>query len=309
VNSARDQVVRLGAMIYYGGLRALGAAALRRRLQDAGLILCYHNVVPRADKQVGEPELHLPLDQFERQMRWLVAHYDVIPLRAFIERLERGATLRAAAVVTFDDGYAGVFEHAVPILEALRIPATVFVVAEAPGRATGFWWDDPKIVRIQSAPQRQQCLVRLRGDESAIRSGLQAPTLESMPAAYRAADWTTIRSHVGGLIDIGAHSSTHRALPTLQDAELEREVVEGRDVVYKATGVWPEFFAYPYGLWDSRTRAVVREAGYRAALSLEPGVNPSQADRWCLRRVNVPTGISEAAFEAWTAGFQGRRVN
>ena len=137
MNRARDQVVRLGATIYYGGLRALGAAALRRRLQDAGLILCYHNVVPREDAQVGEPGLHLPLEQFERQMRWLVAHYDVIPLRELIERLERGATLRSAAVVTFDDGYAGVFEHAVPILETLRIPATVFVVAEAPGRAAG----------------------------------------------------------------------------------------------------------------------------------------------------------------------------
>jgi peptidoglycan/xylan/chitin deacetylase (PgdA/CDA1 family) len=111
---------------------------------------------------------------------------------------------------------------------------------------------------------------------------------------------------VGRGIDVGVHSATHRSLPTLTDAELEQEVVTSRAVVWRATGVRPEFFAYPYGLSDSRIRSIVRRAGYRAAVSLGSGLNTAPADPWCLRRVNVPAGISDAAFEAWTAGFLSR---
>ena len=283
--------------------------ALRRRLQDAGLILCYHNVVSGVEDQVGDPGLHVPRDRFERQVRWLAAHYDVLSLREFTERLAKGASLRSSAVITFDDGYAGIFEHAVPLLDALGIPATVFVVADAPGRSTGFWWDQPDIVESLTAGRRERWLTYLRGDEAAILSEMRASAVSRVPASHRAADWATIRAHVGRGIDIGAHSATHRSLPTLTDAELELEVVASRAVLYQATGVWPEFFAYPYGLWDSRIRSKVRRAGYRAALGLGSGLNSAPADLWCLRRVNVPAAISDAAFGAWTAGFASRGSN
>ena len=67
-------------------------------------------------------------------MRWLADHYRVVGLGEFIERLTSGASLQSMAALTFDDGYAGVFEHAVPILQALGMPATVFIVADAVGR-------------------------------------------------------------------------------------------------------------------------------------------------------------------------------
>ena len=89
--------------LYYGGLCALGVPALTRRLRDEGLILCYHNVVPAADAgKFGEPSLHLSSDRFERQMRWLAAHYDVVTLRDFVDRLTTGMSMRSIAAVTFD---------------------------------------------------------------------------------------------------------------------------------------------------------------------------------------------------------------
>src|SRR5207245_7275789 len=111
----------LAATVYYGGLRALGVTALRRQLLDAGLILCYHNVVAPGDDGVGEPSLHVACDRFERQMRWLAAHYRVIPLSEFVERLAGGRSLWSMVAVTFDDGYAGVYTHALPILDRLGI--------------------------------------------------------------------------------------------------------------------------------------------------------------------------------------------
>jgi peptidoglycan/xylan/chitin deacetylase (PgdA/CDA1 family) len=221
--------------------------------------------------------------------------------------LMSGTSMRSIAAVTFDDAYAGVFEHAVPILRALAVPATVFVVARAVGRSAGFWWDQAEIVETASSGERHRRLSELRGDSDAILAGRRSLD-RGLPPWYRPADWKTIRARTGDGIDIGAHSTTHRSLPTLTDDELDHEIVESRAIIREATGVTPDFFAYPYGHWNSRVRDRVRAAGYVAALTLDTGLNANPADRWSLRRVNVPARISDATFEAWAAGlFPPRR--
>jgi len=302
------QARRLGAALYYGSLRGLGLTALERRFRDAGLILCYHNVVPTGDAGSGDPSLHVPRERFQEQMRWLREHYRVVSLRELVDRLAAGRSVRAMAAVTFDDGYAGVFEHALPILRAFDMPATVFVVAEAVGRRAGFWWDQPEIVEAATPERREQWLKEMRGDGAAIvAAGVPPTSTRILPASHRPAAWTTIRAALDLGTELGVHSASHRSLPTLGDTELEYEVVASREAVYRATGTRPEFFAYPYGHWDSRVRARVRAAGYRAALTLDDGRNGADADPWGLHRVNVPAAISDAAFEAWSAGFHGRR--
>jgi peptidoglycan/xylan/chitin deacetylase (PgdA/CDA1 family) len=295
---------RLKAPAYYGALRALGLPAASRRLRDAGVILCYHNVVSDEGPGGGDPGLHLSRERFAKQMRWLADHYAVVSLGEFADRLAAGRSLRWVAAVTFDDGYSGVFEHALPILEALRMPATVLLVADAAGRKAGFWWDRPEIVASATPPRRERWLSELRGDGDAILSGAGAVAGRECSSSYLPADWNTIRAHLGRGIGIGVHSATHRSLPSLGDEELDYEIVSSRDVVQRALGVRCEFFAYPYGRWDARVRGLVRAAGYRAGLSLDFGLNGPAADPWCLRRVNVPALISEAAFEAWTAGVR-----
>lgn len=302
----RPRATRLAAAVYYGGLRGLGLTALQRRFRDAGLVLCYHNVVAHADAGVGDAGLHLRRERFERQMRWLRDHYEVVSLRELVDRMTAGRSLQSTAAVTFDDGYTGVFEHALPILHALGMPATVFVVAEAVGRSAPFWWDEPEIVDSATPARREAWLTEMRGDGAAILAERTRAANREPPASHRPADWATIRAAIGRGIDVGVHSATHRSLPTLSDGELEHEVVTSRAMLCRETGVEPEFFAYPYGRWDRRVHTLVRGTGYRAALTLEAGRNGALADPWCLRRVNVPAGISDAAFEAWAAGFRGR---
>ena len=289
--------------IYYGSLRRLGITAVRRRMRPAGPVLCYHNVAGPDECRHGEPGLHMPRDRFERQVRWLSAHYDVLPLADFVARATVRSARRPAAAITFDDGYQGVFEHAVPILRALGLPATVFVVADAPDRWPGFWWDQPGIVESLTPDRRRRWLNHLRGDGEAILSEVTPSGNARLPASHHPAGWATIRAQVGNGIDIGMHSATHRSLPMLTDAELGHEVLDSRAVLHRATGVWPEFFAYPYGCWDARAGALVQRGGYRAAFGLDPGRRSAAADRWCLGRINVPGRISDSAFDAWTAGF------
>ena len=294
------------APICYGGLRALGLPAVARRLRHSGLILCYHNVVAAEDGAVGDTSLHLPVHQFAAQVRWLAEHYEVVSLRALADHIRHGEPVRGMAAITFDDGYAGVFEHAVPVLEAHRLPATVFVVADASKAASGFWWDDPAVTATATPRQRHRWLNELAGDADAILADIGGRKAPSLSPSHRAAPWDMIRE-AGPGIDIGVHSATHRALPMLPDAELEREIVDSRAAIHAATGIWPNVIAYPYGLSSARVREAVQSAGYRAAFGLRAGVLRPHADVWDLERINIPAGISDATFEAWTAGLLVRR--
>ncbi len=289
----------------YRVLSISGIVALARRWRRDGVILCYHNVVPDCDGGEDDLGLHICRTIFERQMRWLAASYTVVALEEFAARRARGASLRGVAALTFDDGYAGVFECAWPLLQDLGLPATVFVVSDVPAAPTPFWWDHPAVASVAPA-QRERWLTALRGDRSAILAavgdGVESPRV---PPSRLPADWATIARAAAAGLAIGAHSATHRSLPSLDALELQREVAGSRELVRRRAGVTPDFFAYPYGLWNERVRDAVRAAGYAAAFTLDRGHR--RADAWSLPRINVPAGIDDAAFQAWTAGLQPPR--
>ena len=128
-----------------------------------------------------------------------------------------------------------------------------------------------------------------------------------LPRACRPAGWDTIAAAVAAGLGIGVHSATHRSLPALDASELLAEVVASRETSVRHTGVTPEFFAYPYGRWNERVRDAVRAAGYRAAFTLDRTTRRDTASTWSLPRLNIPAGIDDAAFQAWSAGLQPRR--
>lgn len=287
--------------LLYLGLAASGLTALRRRWSRGGLILCYHNVVDAHTPPTGDPATHLAADKFEEQMRWLRAHYDVVPLGELVERLGRGNATHTAAI-TFDDAYGGVFLHATPILRALELPATVFVVTDASDRLCGFWWDHPSCAR--STQHRERLLVTLRGDQQAILPDERFPALIVPTKAQRPASWEAIREAAAAGFDIGSHSCAHRTLTQLDDGELRDEVWRSREMIAQQVGKAPDWFAYPYGIQDRRVRDAVAHAGYRGAVGLELGLNPSTADPFALHRVNVPASISLPALGAWAVGLR-----
>lgn len=296
LNEREDGVI---PFLYYHGLRLLGVAALARA-RPAGVILCYHNVVPPQAPPGGDPGAHLPLDRFSAQVSWLARRYRVVPLAEIADRLAAGRSLHGLAAITFDDGYAGALCYAWPVLRDLGLPVTTFVVANHP-EDSGFWWDHSAVAQVEVS-DRDRWLTTHRGDGVAILANLPAPD-SVLPASHRTARWDLLTAAAAEGLTVGVHSFTHRTLTLLSDAELEREIVTSRDVIRQRTGTAPDFFAYPYGRWDRRVRDQVKGAGYRGAVTLDYGLVTRAADAWALPRVNVPASISPAAFESWTAGL------
>lgn len=288
----------------YTGLRALGVLSLSRRLRRGGVILCYHNVLRESNSGVaGDPGLHLAAERFEAQLRWLARHYSVLPLREFVARIGAGRSLRGAAALTFDDGYAGMLAHGLPVLRELGLPATVFVVAGAATAREPFWWDHPAVTEV-AEPERRRWLRSLRGDRDAILGAVGAANQREVLPAMRPAGWAALLASTVDGIEIGAHSTHHRALPSLSHAELHADLAECRRAITDHIGVAPDLFAYPYGLWDAGVRDAVRQAGFTAAVTLDRGATTPRTDPWSLPRINIAAGLSAPAFESWVAGIR-----
>jgi peptidoglycan/xylan/chitin deacetylase (PgdA/CDA1 family) len=98
-------------------------------------------------------------------------------------------------------------------------------------------------------------------------------------------------SAVQSLIDagweIGSHTVSHPDLTKVTDTQLRAELVDSKAQIRDRFGVDAAVFCYPAGRYDEHVEAAVREAGYQAALSENPGGAKPTDDRFALPRIRV----------------------
>jgi O-antigen/teichoic acid export membrane protein/peptidoglycan/xylan/chitin deacetylase (PgdA/CDA1 family) len=225
-------------------------------------MLGYHRVTDERDPLRVRPSV------FRAQMEWLLER-DLKPIR-----VDRAISLLPAGAdgtyfsVTFDDGYYDNLEIALPILEDLRIPATIYVVtAVIDGTASFDWYRNP-------------------------------------PPALSWDDLRAIQS--GGLVDVQPHTRTHPALTRLGLPAARDEIAGSRADVEANLGLVCTSFAYPAGIYGSREAGLVREAGFAAGLTTDPGVNVDLESPFGLRRTLLSAGDTLTDFQAKMRGVLDR---
>jgi peptidoglycan/xylan/chitin deacetylase (PgdA/CDA1 family) len=62
--------------------------------------------------------------------------------------------------------------------------------------------------------------------------------------------------------EVGNHTFSHRALPSLARADRDREIGAGRDAIFEATGVEPRLLRPPFGFQNVGSYLDTRRAGY-----------------------------------------------
>lgn len=216
------------------------------------LVLMYHRVGEVRD--AAELRYCIPPQRFAAQMKLLADKgYRAVPLDALVDWLSGGPALPPGAfVLTFDDGFRGVLDHAVPVLERLDWPFTVFLVSDLLGGVDE--WTG-------------------KGNPDAATYPLL--TANEVLAMHRR----------GGTFH--SHTCTHASLPALDDAALEHQLRGSRESLASLLGHGVDYLAYPYGHVDERVEAAVRVAGYRAALSVQPGFNRGDVNPLRIRRLDV----------------------
>jgi peptidoglycan/xylan/chitin deacetylase (PgdA/CDA1 family) len=199
-------------------------------------ILCYHAVEPG-----WRSPLAIHPDLFARHCAWLSRHRRTISLPDGVTRMN-GSTRWPAGLtaLSFDDGFAGLHKHALPILLQHRLPATVFLVAQtltSAGRPVD-WVDDPPDYRLATLSRDQ--------------------VLEMQAAG----------------ITFGSHSYSHLDLTTLTEEECERDLRVSREVLEDLLGGPVRMLAYPRGRHNERVRAAAARAGFTQAFALPQGPEP-----------------------------------
>ncbi|MCA1709072.1 MAG: polysaccharide deacetylase family protein [Actinobacteria bacterium] len=194
--------------------------------------------------------------QFEHQLAFLAANYNIVSPAQVLGAVEGTARLPdAALLVTFDDGYLDNYCNAYPILVRLGIPALLFLATDFVGTRR-----------------------RLPHDE-----GLSAdnPTL----------GWHHLEQ-MRDIFTIGSHGRSHRILTRIPRGEAIHEIESSKTIIEDRIGRVVDFFSYPNGStgdYSDELEDRVSACGYRASFLTLLGFNSAARVRsgMGLRRYNA----------------------
>lgn len=189
---------------------------------------------------------------FRRQMAYLnKAGYRVIKLEQLVDSIINGnIPPQKSIVITFDDGFRDTYENALPILCKNKFPATVFVVSRLLCQSNEW-------MQKEGYPKRPL---------------LSLDELKEMAAPG---------------ISIGAHTVTHPHLTNLPSEVAAKEIENSKKELEHKLEHKVDFFAYPYGEFNSIVKSAVAQAGFKAACSAISGFNRHNEDHFALRRTAV----------------------
>jgi peptidoglycan/xylan/chitin deacetylase (PgdA/CDA1 family) len=125
---AWPELAAIGYRRLEAGLLASSGLTRRRLQRQSGVaVLMYHRVLTDdEDARQVEPGMFVRATTFRRQMEWIVRRWPVRPLGELVGN-RVGAV---GAAVTFDDGWRDNLTVAWPILEALGVRPTIFLVRD-----------------------------------------------------------------------------------------------------------------------------------------------------------------------------------
>ena len=231
--------------------------ALQREFGVRLPVLLYHHVGPLRSGTV--PGLNVSPERFERHVRWLArrGYTGICPADWVRWRREGKGLPDKPVLLTFDDGYADLVEHALPVLRRYGFGAAVYVVTGQLG-GTNAW------------------------DEALGHSTLRLMTADQ------------IRCWASQGIEFGAHSRTHADLTNLSANELSEEVVGSGKDLESILGSRVVSFAYPYGFHNEAVDDCVRRA-FDLAFTVDPqipGMNYLATDPHLLQRTMIQVGDS-----------------
>ncbi len=285
-------------------LDALHRAVNRNRLT----VLAYHRIddphAPGFD--TFAPNVSATPAQFTAQMAHLSRRYTVVSIDDVTAWLRGEHSLPPyPALITFDDGYADNFRHALPVLKKFGFPAVVFLATDYIGRSEPFFWDlaaycftrtektsvtlppagelhwgdaDSRTVAMVGWLER---LKTLSDAEKWAHIHALPDLLEvSVPAdafAGLTMTWDEVRTMLAHGVAMGAHTMSHPVLTRVSPAQARAEISGSKACIEAETGVPVTAFAYHNGHpadFNAEIQRHLKETGIEAAFTLLPGPIP-----------------------------------
>jgi len=287
-------------------LNRLSPGGARGKLQ----VFIFHRVLANPDSLLpGEPDAK----QFDWMVRLIARNFNVLPFGRAVSLLKSGSLPKAAACITFDDGYKDNFSVALPILQRYGLTATFFIATSFLGG--GRMWNDDIIEAIRLLPNETADLKEFGLDQYDLTTptnrvnaiGTILGKLKYQSHGQRQAVARKIAQHAGvddrfGLMmsaddvramraagmELGGHTHSHPILKLLTDDEAYSEITRGKSELEKILSEQVKVFAYPNGNpqldLSPQHIEMLRQAGFTAAATTQQAIATVKNDAFMMPR-------------------------
>ena len=260
--------------------------------------------------------LALGIDTFRCQIDLLRRNYEIVSLDAALEQSRTG---RPRAVLTFDDGEAGLHRYLLPFVRKEALPVTIYVATGQIESGRAYWFD-----RIINALQAEG-EIRIDLTEAGLGYWTVGPargksrwqqvnalleTIKQVPAERREALADTVAHQAGPPppsvaplgpmsvaelkelaanphVTIGAHSHGHELLDQIPLEAARHSIIRSRLLLQDWTGQGVHHFAYPNGNHSDALTAMIDDLGFASAVVLGDRLARSGSPRQALPRIAV----------------------
>jgi len=230
----------------------------------------YHQIAKAPPKGAPYRSLYVAPDDFSKQMDLLRRlGYQGLSMGDLLPYL-KGEKRGRVFGITFDDGYLNNLENALPVLEDNGFTSTCYVVSGLLGQ-TNVWDREVGVEQVSLMNQSQ------------------------------------LSQWIAGGQEIGGHTRHHRRLRTLNDEDVQSEILGCLIDLETALGIPIRHFCYPYGEFDDSHVFAAREAGYYTATTTHPGRCHVGTDLLRLPRITVARRTTRLGL--WLRMAFGFRVN
>lgn len=252
---------------------------MRTRSRAGLFVFLIHNVSDSASEFERGFGLSTRVDTFRMQIDWICRYHDVI----HPDDLSAGHLPKRAALLTFDDGFKGVFDNALPVLEDKKVPAVLFlnlgVVKGEPNAAAvatfaaeheAEGWSRPAHISPMHVATPELIASSLQGLSPNARA-----RLDTFAGTYaQPEDLEAWDGHP--LFRYGNHLWNHYYGPALSQAELRSlyQRNEAELMRYRSSLPW---FAFTNGRYDDMTMATIRAFHPRYLFTGQPRSNTSHS--------------------------------
>jgi peptidoglycan/xylan/chitin deacetylase (PgdA/CDA1 family) len=303
--------------------------AKRQLRGDGGVVtLIFHRVLGESSyrKTLSQPEIIVREHTFRELVAYIARRYQPVELT---EAALGTSSRKLKVAFTFDDGWGDNYRVAFPIIREYGVPLLIFITSGLVGKNAPFWPE--QVIALMRAMQpsrhdaevtafiedlkkcvpeeRERRLTKLR--EQANEQGISFTPTE----VDGTLSWPEIAEMDRAGIRFGSHTQSHLILTTAQPDTVRQEVLESKAAIESALGERCDTFSFPNGNWSPETRRILAEAGYKLAVTSDPGAWTATCDPLSIPRFNIyeeklvgPTGrfspsmLEYATFwKAWRA--------
>lgn len=239
-------------------------------------IIMYHQITTNPAKK---GKYSVTLDELEKDFLYIKkCGYTAINIEELLDYAYNGADLPEKPImITFDDGRETMYEYLLPLLEKLDMKAVIAVI----GSATDLFTE-----------RTDHHLSYSHLNWEKVNALVQSKHIEIQNHSY---DMHSNKNGRNGMRKkIGESYEKYKEV-------LKEDLMKFQNLIFKHTNYLPTAVVYPFGEYSKETPEILRELGFKAALTCEGKVNKisrEDCDYWLFRlgRFNRASGKSSEEF-------------